>query len=324
MCTGLAVSCCAQPAGRRPVPLMATHTWLMRVLLLASAPLSLVVGAPHGLPGASTCGNQVFNNTLGYLSPHAVREVSAVDAAGCCAACVAWRTCSSWSMQHEWTPKTPCHLSPYSFLRTERSHRGDSCGVARSGPPAPPAPPSPPPLPPFINHGVYIVDTSVGGRRQVVEGVQVELQSDSIGTYNQGMPGGGTIVPDDSPTAIGCPHDLTSSERVRFATQAVRGARTIRLAMGLFLRGLGPDNRSIVGRWPAQMAELKQLQDLSGIEGWAPEYWSPPSGWKSSRSYYSGTLASFDAKFLDEFGDGVCRDIEYHLRVIVVTIRTTA
>ena len=56
-------------------------------------------------------------------------------------------------------------------------------------------------------------------------------------------------------------------ERVRFATEVIKGARTFRLAMGIFLRGLGPRNRSIVGRWPSQMAELRQLQELSGIEG---------------------------------------------------------
>ena len=95
---------------------------------------------------------------------------------------------------------------------------------------------------------------------------------------------------DDSST-IGAPHDLTAAERERFATEVMKGVRTIRLAMGLFLRGLGPQNRSIVGRWPSQMAELKQLQDLSGIDGWAPEYWSPPSGWKDTSSYYTGTLA---------------------------------
>ena len=46
----------------------------------------------------------------------------------------------------------------------------------------------------------------------------------------------------------------------------MQGVRTIRLAMGLYLRGLSPDNKSIVGRWPSQMAELKQLQDLSQID----------------------------------------------------------
>ena len=119
------------------------------------------------------------------------------------------------------------------------------------------------------------------------------------------MPKDGTLVPDDDNSTIGAPHDLTPAERVRFATEVIKGARTFRLAMGIFLRGLGPRDRSIVGRWPSQMAELRQLQELSGIEGWAPEYWSPPSGWKSSGSYYSGTLAGFNASFLDEFCAGV-------------------
>jgi hypothetical protein len=49
------------------------------------------------------------------------------------------------------------------------------------------------------------------------------------------------------------------------------GTRTIRLALGLYLRGVSADGRNIVGRWPEQMAELKQLSDLSRVEGWAPE-----------------------------------------------------
>eukprot|EP01052_Picozoa_sp_SAG31_P016348 SAG31_NODE_1079_length_10031_cov_5.270741_5_plen_115_part_00 len=70
-------------------------------------------------------------------------------------------------------------------------------------------------------------------------------------------------------TFIGAPHDLTAPERQRFAEMVLRGARTIRLALGLFLRGLGAQNKSIVGRWPSQMAELRQLAEISGIEGWA-------------------------------------------------------
>ena len=54
------------------------------------------------------------------------------------------------------------------------------------------------------------------------------------------------------------------------------------------------------------MSELKQLQDLSGIDGWAPEYWSPPPFWKSTDSYYGGTLKSFNESFLGAFSDAVC------------------
>jgi hypothetical protein len=47
------------------------------------------------------------------------------------------------------------------------------------------------------------------------------------------------------------------------------------------------------------------------MEGGAPEYWSPPSGWKSTGNYYSRTLAGFNASFLDEFCHGVSGDMEY-------------
>ena len=138
--------------------------------------------------------------------------------------------------------------------------------------------------------------------------------SDSIGSYNQGMPGGGKIVPDDDPSTIGVPHDLTPPEQERFAVEVMTGVRTIRLAMGLFLRGLSPDNKSIVGRWPSQMTELKQLQELSSVDGWAPEYWSPPPYWKSTNSYYGGTLKSIKENFLDAFSDAVVEDVKYLLQ----------
>jgi hypothetical protein len=89
------------------------------------------------------------------------------------------------------------------------------------------------------------------------------------------------------------------------------GTRTIRLALGLFLRGISADGRNIVGRWPDQMAELKQLSDLSRVDGWAPEYWSPPPRWKSTGSYYNGTLAGFNESFLEDFCSAVVQDIAY-------------
>lgn len=162
--------------------------------------------------------------------------VGASDAAACCAACAALPDCAVWSMQHIWSPNTPCHLSPYGFLKTDNHSTGNSCGAVRKDPPSPPAPgPSPSPMP---SPGLFVIDTGAAGERQVFEGVQVELMSDSIGSYNEGMPGDGTLVPDDSNTTLGCPHDLTPSERIRFATEVMAGTRTIRLAMGLYLRGL--------------------------------------------------------------------------------------
>ena len=171
------------------------------------------------------------------------------------------------------------------------------------------------------------------------------------------MPKNGQLVPDDDPSAIGAPHDLTPAERQRFATEVLRGARTIRLALGMYLRGLGPQSRSIVGRWPSQMAELRELQQLSGVEGckcsrflcvfWRsskkrlhrgarvlvatsrdPKRRVPseqlsaaraqrarcacgPQGWKSTRSYYTGSLAGFNASFLESFCRGVAADVQY-------------
>lgn len=88
------------------------------------------------------------------------------------------------------------------------------------------------------------------------------------------------------------------------------GIHVAHVAMLQYCR-LTPDNKSIVGRWPSQMSELKQLQDLSGIDGWAPEYWSPAPAWKDSGSYYGGTLASFNESFLDAFSDSVQHDVKY-------------
>lgn len=183
-----------------------------------------------------------------------------------------------------------------------------SAGPAQSSSPsglclgwASPSPPSPPPPPPPPSPGTFVVDLSPAGRRQIVAGVEVELMSDSIGSDNQGMPA----------TIGGVPHELTASERLRFASEVMTGVRFIRLAMGLFLRGLTADGRNIVGRWPTQMAELRALQQQAGFEGWAPEYWSPPPAWKSTQSYYDGTLLSFNASFLEAFADSVVRDLEY-------------
>ena len=81
------------------------------------------------------------------------------------------------------------------------------------------------------------------------------------------MPGDGRLVPDDNNTTSSAPHDLTASERIRFATDMLQGFRYCRLALGLFLRGLDPNQEHIIGRWPSQLAELKQMQAVAGIEG---------------------------------------------------------
>ena len=101
--------------------------------------------------------------------------------------------------------------------------------------------------------------------QQVIKGLGFEIQSDSIGSLNLGMP----------EEVVAVPHDLTLSERTRFYKEMLHGFRYTRLAMGLYLRGLDPDQKHIIERYPGQMNDLRQMQDVSGIEGFDVEYWSP-------------------------------------------------
>ena len=177
------------------------------------------------LSAGASCGIVQYNDTLGYLDPSNVTKVAATSPRTCCAQCVAILACASWSWSGAtWTPSTPCHMSPLDFVGREQTkvHSGLACGSARTTP-----------LPPSAVTGVFVIDTTASGRRQVFEGVEVELQSDSIGTNNNGMPMDGGLVPDAHPSTIGAPHDLTPSERARFATDIVVGVGTVPRARAL-------------------------------------------------------------------------------------------
>ncbi|OPH50423.1 hypothetical protein BC351_07105 [Paenibacillus ferrarius] len=137
--------------------------------------------------------------------------------------------------------------------------------------------------------------------KQTILGLGVEIQSDSIGSGNNGLPEKTTSVP----------HDLVPSEKTRFYNDMLKGFRYARLAMGLYFRGLTPDQNNIVERFPGQADELKEMIEQSGMEGVAAEYWSPAPYWKSNGSYIGGSLKQFDAPFLNEFGDALVRDIDY-------------
>lgn len=141
--------------------------------------------------------------------------------------------------------------------------------------------------------------------KQVIWGLGVEIQSDSIGSGNNGLPNNNVSVP----------HDLVQSERVRLAEELIgRGAgfRYIRLAGGLYYRGLTPDSKNLIERWPEQLEELQEMIQISGAEGINFEYWSVPPGWKDNGSYLGGgTLASFDTPFLNDFADSVVQDLQY-------------
>lgn len=142
--------------------------------------------------------------------------------------------------------------------------------------------------------------------RQTILGLGYEIQSDSIGSGNNGLPDAFTSVP----------RDLVDSERHRFCGEMLRGGQDLgfrycRLALGLYVRGLTEDRKNLVGRWPEQMDELADMVRNSRTEGLMVEYWSPAPAWKSNDSYIGGTLRSGDQAFLSAFADGLVRDVRY-------------
>jgi len=137
--------------------------------------------------------------------------------------------------------------------------------------------------------------------QQVIKGLGFEIQSDSIGSLNLGMP----------EEVISVPHDLTPSERTRFYKEMLRGFRYTRLAMGLYLRGTDAEQKHIIERYPGQMDDLRNMQNVAGIEGFNVEYWSPAPFWKSNKSYYGGTIAGHDAAFFNAFSNAMVEDLRY-------------
>ncbi|MFE2729380.1 hypothetical protein [Kitasatospora sp. NPDC059327] len=144
-------------------------------------------------------------------------------------------------------------------------------------------------------------------RKQTILGLGFEIQSDSIGSGNNGLPA----------TVAGVPYDLTPSERTRFYQQMLmagrtdRGFRYCRLALGLYHRGVDPTGMQIIDRYDGQTALLADMISRTRIEGVAAEYWSPAPGWKINNSLLLGKLASFDPAFLDQLGDAMVGDLDY-------------
>jgi hypothetical protein len=158
--------------------------------------------------------------------------------------------------------------------------------------------------------------------KQVIKGIGFEIQSDSIGSGNHGLP--------QEPIAV--PHDLIPSERDRLAKEMLKGFRYCRLAGGLYWRGTDPAGKVLQPRWPEQLKELRELLDSAGVEGVSLEYWSPAPYWKANRSYVALEgpngramnrlrcfAADFDKdpdyqgdaqRFLKDFGNAVVTDIK--------------
>ncbi len=111
--------------------------------------------------------------------------------------------------------------------------------------------------------------------QQVVWGIGFEIQSDSIGSGNNGLPEHNSSVP----------HDLIPSERQRFYEEMLTGFRYCRLAGGLYWRGLDEQQQRLQPRWDTQLEEIREMMDAAGIEGLSFEYWSPAPFWKANGQY---------------------------------------
>lgn len=134
--------------------------------------------------------------------------------------------------------------------------------------------------------------------RQLIEGLGFEIQSDSIGSGNNGLPEATTSVP----------HDLTPPERIRFAREMLKGFRYCRLAGGLYWRGLDPEQKHLRPRWDTQLSELRELLDTAGVEGVSLEYWSPAPYWKACEAY---VCADGKRNLLKPFGPDWKKDPVY-------------
>ena len=135
--------------------------------------------------------------------------------------------------------------------------------------------------------------------KQVIKGIGFEIQSDSIGSGNNGLP----------TATISVPHDLTPEERSRFYNEMLKGFRYCRLAGGLYWRGEdNPNQRQMVPRWPEQLTEIRDMIKAAGIEGVSFEYWSPSPYWKANRKY-TGKDGTEDV--LRCWGSNFANDPEY-------------
>jgi len=164
----------------------AMGTWLALVVVVVV--VELVGGASALSAVRAACELPTVPHTLLGLSTQGVSMVHAADPDACCAACHP-PGCMTWSWVGDlWTPETPCHLSPYAPINS-KPDANHSRGSSSKAPPAPPGPPGPGPGPDPEGPGSYRVDMSPAGKRQTIWGVGFEIQSDSIGSGNNGMPG---------------------------------------------------------------------------------------------------------------------------------------
>jgi hypothetical protein len=136
--------------------------------------------------------------------------------------------------------------------------------------------------------------------KQIIKGIGFEIQSDSIASGNKGLPEETTSVP----------HDLVPEERTRFYNEMLKGFRYVRLAGGLYWRGLDADQKHLQPRWPEQLPELRDMIQQAGLEGVEFEYWSPAPYWKANRSL-TGWTGPGTENILRCFGKDFKNDPDY-------------
>jgi hypothetical protein len=154
--------------------------------------------------------------------------------------------------------------------------------------------------------------------RQVIKGLGVEIYSDMLNNKSDGQ-----NVP-----GRGIPHDLVPAERTRLYKEMLQGFRYARLAGGLYIRGMDSEKKQLNGRWPTQLAELKELMEVSKIEGASFEYWSPLPYWKANqkltgkdgsenvlrcfgRDFKNDPIYHGDTtRFLNDFATAIVKDIQ--------------
>lgn len=163
--------------------------------------------------------------------------------------------------------------------------------------------------------GDYSVD--LNDPKQTIWGLGIEIQSDSIGSGNNGLPEAYNSIP----------HDLTQEARHRLYSEMLTGFRFMRMAGGLYYRGTDEEGKHLRERWDTQNEELAELMEKSGIEGIDLEFWSPTPYFKASNSYIVNqeinTLKCFDTsweyygdeaktrEFLEDFANTIVEDIAY-------------
>ena len=155
-------------------------------------------------------------------------------------------------------------------------------------------------VPESMNVGTYALKTSAADAHQTIRGLGFEIQSDSYGPeWNESDP------------VAGVPYELLPEERTRLNGEVLKGFRYMRLALGIWFRGLTEDRKNYVSRYDGQLEGLVQMMNQAQVEGISLEYWSPAPYWKSNSSLVGGEVKSTEPEFLDEFSDAMVRDIQY-------------